>query len=95
MRAEFYFNRYASCGNLGGVMIKAFSEAKEIVASGKTISWPEGWPEGEDEAGSLNPIMMYFADGSYLEVADVPSPPSKMITKVTWGIYYYCRKELN
>jgi hypothetical protein len=87
-KGEFYFNRYTSCGDLVDVMVKAFSEAKKITANNKIVNWPEEpLPSGLTVVNfDAGPIVVYFDDGSLLQVVDVPSPLSKNV-KITWGTY--------
>lgn len=80
MKAETYFNHYATCGDLVDVMMNAMSEAEEITANGQPVNSPE------EESKSSGFFVVYFEDNSFLQVADVPSPLSNSV-KISWGTY--------
>jgi hypothetical protein len=86
-RGEFYKNRYISCGALDDWAVKAMSEATKIMdGNGKTINWPQ-----EELQPTHFPVMILFYDGSFLKIADVPSPLSKNV-KLSWGTYTHLEK---
>jgi hypothetical protein len=81
LKAEFYIDRYKSCGDLADVAYQAMLKAKKIVANGRVITLADITQQELQPADM--PLFVYFDDGSFLKIAE--APPAN--TKTSWGTY--------